>query len=82
MSRGENGLLVPPRNPEALAEAIGILIENVGVRLRMEARGREIVTQKFSEERVVRETLAICPELLAAKWPSLPCSAIGCAEAD
>lgn len=68
--RGENGLLVPPRNPRALAEAIATLLKDPVLRSRMGARGREIAVQEFSEERVVRETLALYCELLGAKWPS------------
>jgi glycosyltransferase involved in cell wall biosynthesis len=67
VSHGENGLLVPPRNPEALADAIGTLIGDSSLRARMGARGREIVTQKFSEEQVVRETLILYRELLGRK---------------
>lgn len=67
---GENGLLVPLRDPEALAEAIAILLKDAALRARMGARGREIAVQEFSEERVVRETLALYRELLGAKWPA------------
>jgi glycosyltransferase involved in cell wall biosynthesis len=66
---GENGLLVPPRNPEALAEAIATLLKDPALRARMGARGREIAVQEFSEERMVRETLEVYRELLGPKWP-------------
>ena len=67
---GENGLLVPVRDAEALAEAIAVLLKDPALRGRMGARGREIAVQEFSEERVVRETLALYRELLGAKWPA------------
>ena len=67
---GENGLLVPPRDPEALAQAIAVLLKDPALRARMGAGGREIAVQEFSEERVVRETLALYRELLGAKWPT------------
>jgi len=70
---GENGLLVPPRNPEALAEAIATLLKDPALRARMGARGREIAVQEFSEERVVRETLEVYRELLGPKWPGDSC---------
>jgi glycosyltransferase involved in cell wall biosynthesis len=70
---GENGLLVPPRNPEALAEAIATLLKDPALRARMGARGREIAVQEFSEERMVRETLEVYRELLGPKWPGDSC---------
>jgi glycosyltransferase involved in cell wall biosynthesis len=63
---GENGLLVPVRNSQALAEALRTLIENPALRMRMGNRGREIVVQEFSLARVVDETLRVYQDLLAA----------------
>jgi glycosyltransferase involved in cell wall biosynthesis len=63
---GENGLLVPVRNSQALAEALRTLIENPALRMRMGSRGREIVVQEFSLARVVDETLRVYRDLLAA----------------
>jgi len=71
---GENGLLVPPRNPEALAEAIATLLKDPALRARMGARGREIAVQQFCEERVVRETLELYRQLLGPKWPTPACA--------
>lgn len=67
---GENGLLVPPRDPEALAEAIAILLKDPALRARMGARGREIAVHEFCKERVVRETLAVYRDLLGEQWPA------------
>jgi glycosyltransferase involved in cell wall biosynthesis len=63
---GENGLLVPVRDSLALAEAIRLLVENTVLRANMGLRGREIVIQEFSIERVVNETLGVYRELLAS----------------
>ena len=60
---GGNGLLVPPRDAPALAEAIGRLIKEPGLRADMGRRGRELVEAQFSEERVVAQTLAVYREL-------------------
>jgi glycosyltransferase involved in cell wall biosynthesis len=66
VKHGENGLLVPPRDPVALAEALGILIRDPALRARMGHRGRQIAERDFSVEKVVRETLAVYRGLLAA----------------
>jgi glycosyltransferase involved in cell wall biosynthesis len=62
----ENGLLVPVRNSQALAEALRTLIEDPALRMRMGSRGREIVVQEFSLAQVVGETLRVYRDLLAA----------------
>jgi glycosyltransferase involved in cell wall biosynthesis len=63
---GENGLLVPPRDPKALADALRVLIQDPDLRARMGRRGRQIAERDFSVEKVVRETLAVYRELLPA----------------
>ncbi len=63
---GENGLLVPVRDSRALSAALRLLIENPPLRAGMGSKGRDIVVQEFSIERVVSETLGVYRELLAA----------------
>ena len=63
---GENGLLVPIRNSQALAEALRKLIEDPALRMSMGQRGRQIVVDEFSVDQVVNETLGVYRELLAA----------------
>jgi len=48
-----NGILVPPKNPEKLAEAILALRNNEGLRKNMGTAGRSIVEEKFSSSRMV-----------------------------
>lgn len=55
----ETGILVPPHNPEALAQALGRLIANPALRARMGAAGRERVMTYFSDEVVCEQTLAV-----------------------
>lgn len=62
--RGENGFLVPAKDPEALAEAIKVLLENPVLRARMGKRGREIAERDFSAEEMARQTMAVYRELL------------------
>ena len=47
---GENGLLVPPRNPQALADAIERLARDEGLRHRLALRNRERVLNEFANE--------------------------------
>ena len=65
--QGENGLLVPPGDTEALAAALARLIENSDLRRRFGARGRELVEAGFSEDRVVRATLEVYRALLEGR---------------
>lgn len=67
--QGENGLLVPPRSPQALADALAVLLADAGLRAQMGARGREIAAREFSEERVVQETMSVYRDLLGGRWP-------------
>lgn len=61
---GENGFLVPKKDPVKLGKAIKVLLENAALRMRMGMRGREIVVREFSAERMATQTLAVYQELL------------------
>jgi glycosyltransferase involved in cell wall biosynthesis len=61
---GENGFLIPPKDPETLAKAIAVLLKNPALRIRMGKRGREIVVGEFSAGQIARQTLAVYRELL------------------
>ena len=49
---GSTGLIVEPKDPEALAEAVQYLVENPRCRARMGIAAREFVTRRFSENRI------------------------------
>jgi glycosyltransferase involved in cell wall biosynthesis len=61
---GENGFLIPPKDPETLAKAIAVLLKNPALRIRMGNRGREIVVGEFAAGQIARQTLAVYRELL------------------
>jgi len=63
---GENGLLVPIRNGDALAEAIEKLLENKKERKRMGKKSAELVRQKFALESVCSAYAKIYKQVLAA----------------
>ncbi len=64
---GENGLLVPPGDLEALAEAVRRLVSDADLRRQMGVRGREIALEGYSLKQVVAETFAVYEELLQQK---------------
>jgi glycosyltransferase involved in cell wall biosynthesis len=64
---GESGILVPPRDIPALANAIAALAADPGRRRRMGQCGRALVERRFAEEIVARETLALYRAALAER---------------
>lgn len=56
---GENGFLVPPRDPEALAESLTALLESRPLCEKMGQRGREMVVERFTTQHIERLTLAV-----------------------
>ncbi len=59
VTNGYNGLLVETKDAEGLALALKSLIEQPELRAIMGKRSREIAIERFSIEKVVRETLSI-----------------------
>jgi len=56
---GDNGLLVPVGDVQALADALRTLISDADLRTRMGQRSRARAEQEFSSERVIGETLQV-----------------------
>ena len=56
---GVTGLLVPPHDVDALADAIAALAADPQRRARMGRAGRQRVERHFADEIVARETLAL-----------------------
>ena len=63
---GRNGLLVPPRDIGALADALEILIRDGDLRRRMGAASRVLFESGFSLQSVVDETMDLYSHLLEA----------------
>jgi len=56
---GETGLLVPPRDPDALADALRRLLDDPDLRRRMGEAGRRRVAADFTAERMADRVLAV-----------------------
>lgn len=55
IEQGKSGLLVPPRDPRALEEAIATLLGDSSLRARIAQAARERAREKYDMKRVVRE---------------------------
>ena len=62
---GVSGLLVPPRDPRALADAILALTDDPVRRTAMGAEGRRRAETEFAAEHINRETLRVYEQALA-----------------
>lgn len=65
VSDGENGFLVPKKDPEAIAEKVIRLIEDPELRERMGKRSREIYREKFTEEIMVEKMSSVFHKVLS-----------------
>lgn len=64
---GETGLLVPPADPGALADAIRRLLVDRGLAQRLAAAGQERVRREFSTESMVNRVSALYDEVLTRR---------------
>ena len=58
-----NGLLVKPRDPEAIAEALEKLIISPSLRIAMGEKGRKLVEEEFSIQKIVLQTTQLYKEI-------------------
>lgn len=65
---GENGVLIPERDSQALADAILSLLNDPQKMEQFGKRGRQLVLEEFSEDIVVSKTMKLYDELLGEEW--------------
>jgi glycosyltransferase involved in cell wall biosynthesis len=70
VQQGETGLLVAPRDPEALAAAIMALLRDKAKSQDMGLAGREVVESRFTLAQMVRRTEELYTTLLETKLAS------------
>ena len=63
---GVTGILIPPRDSLALADAIERLLSDDELRRAMGRAGRQLAEREFGVERVVEAHMQIYDELLAS----------------
>lgn len=61
---GETALLVPPREPVKIAEAVSLLLESEAARERLAANAQAAVEQKFSLDEMIERTENLYREIL------------------
>jgi len=64
---GKTGLMVPPGNPEELARAIKVLLDDAGLRRRLGANGRDTVQRRFTWIEATKQIVEIYEEVIDRK---------------
>jgi glycosyltransferase involved in cell wall biosynthesis len=62
---GKTGFLIPPANPEAMAERIEYALSHADLTGLIATRGRRFVTERFGMERMVAAVESLYDEILA-----------------
>jgi glycosyltransferase involved in cell wall biosynthesis len=68
---GQDGILVPPRNANALADAILRLVADAGLASRLGSAAREKALSTFNENDIIKQTLDVYEELIPGFATSL-----------
>jgi glycosyltransferase involved in cell wall biosynthesis len=70
VTHGVNGLLVPPQDAQALADALEMLLNDPVLRDRMGNMGRQIALKHFSLDMIIRQTLLVYQQALPSYHPT------------
>lgn len=64
INNGENGILVPPKSPKKMADAISLLLNNADMRERLQRNARKTIEEKYSWEVISNKYLKYYESLL------------------
>jgi glycosyltransferase involved in cell wall biosynthesis len=70
LAGGEVGILVPPHDPAALADAIDRLIDDPALRRRLSLEARRRVEREYGQDRVAARLAEIYAQLLPGRGRS------------
>jgi len=62
---GETGFLVPPQDPDSVAQAVLALMRDSNQAAAMGQRARQVIEQDFSVQRLARKIVAVYHQVLA-----------------
>jgi glycosyltransferase involved in cell wall biosynthesis len=65
VEHGSNGLLVPPDDPEALTNALQLLLQDAELRRRLGSAARETICRCFDSDQTTRKLKALLDRALA-----------------
>lgn len=68
---GETGMLVEPRNIQAIADAIVQVLQDPELAARLGRAGRQKITESFQYEKMVKEIEFVYDELMRLKGPNV-----------
>jgi glycosyltransferase involved in cell wall biosynthesis len=68
---GMNGLLVPPSDPKAMAEAVRKLLDDAGLRKKIADAGYQTAKERLSIEKMMEATLAVYHKAIGGEIPRL-----------
>ena len=67
----KNGLIVPPSDSRALADALLDLLKDPELSRRIAIAGQNLVEDRYTVDRMIDETVALYDEVATTKTPSV-----------
>jgi glycosyltransferase involved in cell wall biosynthesis len=61
---GENGILIPPHNPEKMAEAICLLLNNKELRDKYSINGRRTITELYDWDKIAEKYIQLYQKIM------------------